>query len=89
MNKELNLSHNYPNPSSSETTFQFSVAEPSPTVIDVVDALGTTMNTVVNEYLPIGNYERIVDTRTLTSGVYFFRLNNGNVHAVSRFMVVR
>jgi hypothetical protein len=79
----------FPNPTATTTTLRYIVSESSPTVIDIIDAVGNTVSTVVDEHLPLGPFERVLDTRALSNGVYFYRLRNGRVNEVSPFTVVR
>jgi hypothetical protein len=46
--------------------------------IKVYDLLGSEISTLVNEYRTAGNYEVEFNASTLSSGVYFYRLQAGD-----------
>lgn len=81
--QQFELRQNYPNPFNPQTTIQFSVAERTRVQIDIFNALGQRVKTLVDmEYSP-GNYEAIWRGRTdtgspVSSGVYFYRMSAGN-----------
>jgi hypothetical protein len=81
------LCQNYPNPFNPSTIIKYTVPKNSFVTIRVYDILGKEIATVVNESMPLGNYEITFDTGNLPSGVYFYRMTSGS-YAESRTMLL-
>ena len=80
------LEPNYPNPFSSATTLNFSVAERSTVRIDIYDVKGTLVRTLVNEQLDPGSYPVTWDGTdesgaVLPAGSYFAHMTAGNYNS--------
>jgi len=79
------LGQNYPNPFNPSTTIPYEVAATSLVTLEVYDALGRKVATLVNETRPSGSYETSWNARdsfgsTAPSGIYLYRLAiDGNV----------
>lgn len=70
------LEQNYPNPFNPSTSISFSV--PSSEVrLEVFDALGRSVNVLVDGRLAAGTYDVTMDGTGLSSGVYIYRLSAG------------
>ena len=74
----LSLSQNYPNPFNPATSFEFQVASSEFVSLKVLDVLGRTVATLVNEHRQPGTYTVRWDASAFPSGVYFCRLQAGN-----------
>jgi len=73
----FNLEQNYPNPFNSNTTIPWQLAENSKVTLKVLDIVGRTLATLVDEQIPSGNYETRFDAATLPKGIYFYQLKAG------------
>ena len=83
----LELGNNYPNPFLIETTLPVTVPYPMHINLQVYNAIGAPVRTVVDERYDTGYYEFTFDGNGLAAGVYFFRLTaDGEV--MSRKMVL-
>jgi len=71
---EYNLSQNFPNPFNPSTTIYYSIPQSSFVTLKVYDILGNEIATLVNEEKPAGSYEVKLSTTTLSSSIYFYRL---------------
>ena len=79
---EYSLGQNYPNPFNPSTTIQFSIPERSFVTLEVFNALGEKITTLVSEEKNAGNYEVSFDASSLpnrqgsalTSGIYLYKL---------------
>lgn len=68
-----------PNPISTNAKIIFGLTESGNTKIELVDALGNVVATIVNGYYGAGQYtENWQITNEIASGVYFLRLTNGS-----------
>lgn len=68
------LNQNYPNPFNPTTNIEFQVASSGFVYLRIYDVLGREVTTLVDEYMPTGNYKVKVDGSSLSGGVYFYRL---------------
>ena len=75
---ETFLGNNYPNPFNNQTRIPLVVPENSRVKIDIFNAAGAHVATVLDDQLPVGYYEIPYDAATLSSGVYFYRLTTSN-----------
>jgi hypothetical protein len=71
---ELQLSKNYPNPFNPTTTFSYSLPAQSKVRLELYNALGQRVRTLVNQQQNPGVYNVRVDMNGLASGVYLYRL---------------
>jgi len=76
--KNYSLSQNYPNPFNPNTNIEYSVPNWSRTTLKVYDVLGSEIITLINEEKPAGVYKINWDASSLSSGVYFYRLQAGD-----------
>ncbi|MEM1042359.1 MAG: chitobiase/beta-hexosaminidase C-terminal domain-containing protein [Bacteroidota bacterium] len=78
----------YPNPARSVATVAWGTAEPGRVQLDVLDALGRVVRTLVDEEQPAGTYARRVPLAGVPSGVYLVRLRAGDQTTTTRLTVV-
>lgn len=72
------LEQNYPNPFNPRTTIAFSLTEESDVTIDIFDAAGRLVATLLNESKGVGRHTVDFDASSLSSGIYFYRLRAGD-----------
>ena len=70
----FNLEQNYPNPFNPTTTIQYSLLEASKVKLVIYNLLGQEVKTLVDQYVPAGNHEIILDGQGLPNGTYFYKL---------------
>ena len=98
----FSLSQNYPNPFNPTTTISFAVpyVETEHTVslhvtLKVFDLLGREVATLVNEEKAPGNYKVAFDAshpeqgRSMTSGIYFYRLTAGDFVEIKKMLLLK
>ena len=83
------LYQNYPNPFNPSTIINFTIPKTSFVTIKVYDNLGEEIATLVNESMPIGNYEIKFDVSNLSSGVYFYRMISGSYAETKKMLLLR
>jgi photosystem II stability/assembly factor-like uncharacterized protein len=68
------LYSNYPNPFNPATKIRFDIPKSTLTKLIVYDALGRTVETLVNKELSAGTYEYTWNASKYNSGIYFLRI---------------
>ena len=72
--KEFVLYQNYPNPFNPGTLIRYDAPVDGVVSLKVYNLLGQEVRTLVNEQQTAGHHEVAFDGKSLTSGVYFYRL---------------
>ena len=83
------LRENHPNPFSSSTTIAYELKEAGHVTLDVYDAVGRKVRTLVDEVVPAGSHLVEFDGSALSSGVYFYRLSGAGFHMSRAMTLVR
>jgi aminopeptidase N len=83
------LSQNYPNPFNPTTTFEFRIANRELTTLKVFDVLGREIATLVNEVRAPGAYTVRWDASSLSSGVYFYKLEAGDFTQTRKLLLLK
>lgn len=71
---EYVLHDNYPNPFNPQTTIKFDLPEATSVTVNVYDAMGRLVDTLVNESLSAGSYRYTWSAGNHSSGLYLYRL---------------
>ena len=88
-NSGKNLVSNYPNPFNESTTISFTTAS-GHTLIQIMNTLGQVIATPLDKVYPIaGTFTITWQSGSLPIGVYYCRLQNGNVQQVKGMLKVR
>jgi len=72
------LSQNYPNPFNPTTSINYSIPKSGLVTLKVFDILGKEVAKIVNEFKNAGNHEVDFNASSLSSGVYFYRIESGD-----------
>jgi len=83
------LSNAYPNPTSNEIIFKFSLMQPAHTTLVITNALGQTVATVVDQFCNAVVHTVRFDTGKLPIGTYYYTLTSGSRIETKMFTVVR
>jgi hypothetical protein len=83
------LSQNYPNPFNPSTSIKFTMPKGDNVKLVVFDALGREVKTLVNEYRNAGVYDVNFDASSLSSGVYFYRIQAGDFSETKKMLLVK
>jgi len=90
---EFNLYQNYPNPFNPSTIIQFAISKESFTKLEVFNAIGEKVSTLVSGTLSAGIYQYAWNTEStsggLPSGVYFYRLTSGNYIQTKKLLLMK
>jgi len=83
------LFQNYPNPFNPQTTISYSIPKSSKVILKIYDILGKEMVQLVNEIKHAGNHSVDFDASTLSSGIYFYRLQAGDFIDTKKFLLLK
>ncbi|HEY6436363.1 MAG TPA: T9SS type A sorting domain-containing protein, partial [Ignavibacteriaceae bacterium] len=83
------LEQNYPNPFNPSTTIRFSIPTETDVRLNVYNALGQEIAEIVNSRLKEGYHEVNFDATSLTSGIYFYRLEADNFVDVKKMIIIK
>ena len=83
------LRQNYPNPFNPSTSISFSVPKESLVTLKVYDILGRQVRTLVNKETFPGEYTVNFNAADLSSGIYFYSLNAGNIYIVKKMILLK
>jgi len=80
---------NYPNPFNAMTRFRFVLPATGPVRLEIFNALGQRLATIVDEVKNTGTYEIAFNAGNLPSGVYLARMQSGQFTAVNKFLMMK
>jgi len=83
------LEQNYPNPFNPITTISYYIPEDSPVKLDVFDILGNKLSTLVNGTKKEGYYSLQFDAKSLSSGIYFYRLQGKDFVSTKKLILLK
>jgi hypothetical protein len=90
----FDLAQNFPNPFNPATTIEFTLPGRSHVRLDILNALGQRVATILDGTLPGGSHSVVWDGRTdvgvaAASGVYFYRLAAGDFTAARSMILLK
>lgn len=85
---EFELKQNYPNPFNPSTTIEYTIPENSRLSLKVYDILGKEVATLVDKEQNSGTYIVIWDAKSVSSGIYFYRITAGN-YSDTKMMILK
>lgn len=88
-NVGIKLYQNFPNPCSNQTTIPFDIPERLSVKLELFDATGNKIATLLEHQLVAGRYEQTLNTNLLKPGIYVYRLTAGKKVASLRMMVTK
>ncbi|MCB2229730.1 T9SS type A sorting domain-containing protein [bacterium] len=86
----FSLSQNYPNPFNPSTTISFSLPEAAHVTLTIYNTLGQEVDRLIDDVRSAGGYE--IEWRAenrLASGVYFYRLEAGDISDVRKMILLQ
>ena len=87
---EFSLSQNYPNPFNPTTEIQYNLAEAGMVSLKVYDIMGKEVATLAEGNQEAGHYSVIFDSdKSLSSGIYFCRMETGSFASVKRLILLK
>jgi len=83
------LSQNYPNPFNPSTTINYQIPQQEFVTIKVYDVLGNEITILANEEKPAGTYEVIFNASEYPSGIYFYKLQVGELIQTKKMILLK
>jgi hypothetical protein len=83
----FSLAQNYPNPFNPATTVNYEIQYPGLVTLKVFDVLGREVAALVNEFLQPGRRSAQFNGGSLSSGVYYYRLQSGSSMATRKMVL--
>lgn len=83
------LYQNYPNPFNPVTNIKFDIPKASYVKINVYNVLGKEVSLLMSENKPAGRYSIDFDASSLTSGVYFYKIETGDFAETKRMVILK
>ena len=87
--KEMRLRNNFPDPFNPATTVEYDLSEDVNVTIKVYDLLGREVATLLDGYEEAGYKKIVFDATTLSSGIYFYKMQAGRFNDVKKMMLLR
>jgi uncharacterized protein (DUF1501 family) len=83
------LYQNYPNPFNSSTRIRYEISQAGYVNLEVFNEIGQRVAVLVDEEQSAGIQNVTFDARTLSSGIYFYRLRAGGFSETKRLVLVK
>lgn len=83
------LYNNYPNPFNPSTKIKYSIPLKSNVNLQIYDAAGKEVASLVNGEQAVGDHEINFDAENLTSGVYFYKLHAGSFIQTKKMLLLK
>jgi len=85
----FHLNQNYPNPFNPTTEIAFGLPTGGHTTLEVYDIMGRKVTTLIDKYLSAGTHQVTWNGSQISSGVYFYKLVQGNSEITKKMMMVK
>ena len=83
------LSQNFPNPFSDQTTIRYKLHKNGFVSLKVFDVMGREVAVLANEEQSKGLHQVGFDAKSLESGIYYYRLENGKYTETRKLMILK
>jgi hypothetical protein len=86
---QFSLSQNYPNPFNPVTVINYSIPAGNNVTLKVYNIIGKEVMTLVNERQNAGNYSVTFDGGSLSSGMYYYKMESGNFMDTKKMILIK
>jgi len=83
------LYQNYPNPFNPTTRIKWYIPGTDFVTLKIYDGLGREVETLINKEVASGTYETVFDAKSLSSGIYFYKLSVGNFTEAKKMILLK
>lgn len=86
---DFKVFQNYPNPFNPSTTISWYSPSDGEQTVKIYNALGSEVVTLMDEYKPAGINSLKFDGSSLSSGIYFYRIQSGSFAIVKKMILLK
>ncbi len=86
---KFNLYQNYPNPFNPVTNIKFDIPKSSFVKLKIYNVLGKEVAVILNENKSAGSYTIDFDASTISTGIYFYRLETESFTETKRMVILK
>ena len=86
---DYSLRQNYPNPFNAETSIEYSIPKDAYVSLEIYDLLGRRVAVLVNQQQPAGIHKVTWNAGSMTSGMYFYRIQAGDFNSQKSMMLLK
>lgn len=83
------LAQNFPNPFNPETTIGFQLEKAGRTTVNIYNATGQLVTTLLDANMPSGYHEVTLNGQQLQSGIYFYQIQSGSFSAMEKMILMK
>ncbi len=87
--EKFGLEQNYPNPFNPSTTIKYSIANQANVQLQVFDAIGNLVETLIDKAQTAGVYTVEFTAKGISSGVYYYQLKTDNFKETKKFVLMK
>jgi hypothetical protein len=87
--QRFSLSQNYPNPFNPTTIISYNLPQTSHVTLEIFDILGRRVETLVDGEQPAGPHQAVWNAGDKASGIYFYRIQAGNIIETKRMLLLK
>lgn len=80
---------NYPNPFNAQTVIKYDISKASAVTITIYDMLGRPVALLVDDYQQAGRHQITWDAKKSASGLYFYKLNAGDLVETGKMLLIK
>ena len=86
---KFQLKQNFPNPFNPSTSIEYSVPYEDKIVLTIYNILGEEVVRLIDETQPAGNYAITWDAANIASGIYFYKLQSGEISLTKKMLLLK
>ncbi|MCH8306269.1 MAG: CHRD domain-containing protein [Candidatus Marinimicrobia bacterium] len=86
---KFQLKQNYPNPFNPATSIEYSIPYEDKIVLTIYNILGEEVVRLIDETQPAGNYAITWDAANIASGIYFYKLQSGEISLTKKMLLLK
>ncbi|MEO8167184.1 MAG: T9SS type A sorting domain-containing protein, partial [bacterium] len=86
---QISLAQNYPNPFNPSTTIRFEIPNSTRLTLKVFDVVGKEVATIASGEFNAGAYTATFDASSLSSGLYFYRLEAAGFSKTMKMILMK
>ncbi len=86
---KFELAQNYPNPFNPATTISYTLPQQEFVKLIVYDITGRVISTLINEHQTAGEHKIKWNANSISTGIYFYRIQAGEMDQVKKMILLR